>query len=181
MIPQPEAAAVFHYAYRPLTPECKVFPADGGFSLTLFHDDRLVVILYNEPCLPRLQTIYAMPAELKMQCLQLIDGAAPWLSGLPAALCLPQGRAPRFISQFGFEGYPFLRCDDIPQMIRQPFASPDGRATRHLCVLYEDLAQLFLPQGLSLYLDGYTVDNSRLQPVDVRQFDPTWTNAAMMG
>lgn len=181
MIPQPEATAVFHYAYRPLTPECKTFPADGGFSLTLFHDDRLVIVLYNEPCLPRLQTTYAMPAELKMRCLQLADAAAPWLGELPAALRLSGERAPRFISQFGFEGYPFLGCEDIPLMVRQPFASPEGHAARHLCALYEDIAQLFLPQGISLYLDGYTLDNDRIQPVDVRQFNPTWTSAAMLG
>ena len=182
MIPQPEVTAVFHYASRPLAPEFKMTPQDAGFSLTLLYDDRLVTTLYNEPILPRCRMEYAMPPELKMQCLKLIDEANGWLGGLPARLCLPESehRAPRYASQFGFQGYPYITCSDIGLMARSAFGTPEGRAARHLCALYEDLAQLFLPCGVQLDVDGYGIAPNVL-PIREEQIVPNWENAEKFG
>ena len=112
MIPQPDCAAVFHYAYRPLSAEMKHTPDDGGFTLTLFQDNRLVAIHYNGQMLAQQQVTYRLPTEAKMKLLALLDSHEPVLRSLPERMFLPQGMQPRFLSRFGFEGHPFL-CKEV--------------------------------------------------------------------
>jgi len=184
MIPQPDCAAVFHYAYRPLSAEMKHTPDDGGFTLTLFQDNRLVAIHYNGQMLAQQQVTYRLPTEAKMKLLALLDSHEPVLRSLPERMFLPQGMQPRFLSRFGFEGHPFLCTEDIPQLVRLDFGDPVGRAARYLCAFFEDVAELFVPYGVEFYLNGYVVKHEQTPPQDTQSFYPdwdrpvAWTNAA---
>ncbi len=179
MIPRPDVTAVFHYAYCPLT--CKRSPQDGGFSVTLYHDDRLVITLYNEANRPRQKDTYVIPAEAKMHCLKLIDDAAHWLGSVPTRLRLPQDQnhVVRFISRFGFEGYPYIGCEDLAQMVRGEFGTVEAHAARHLCAMYEDIAQVLVTYGFELYLDGYVVAPG-VQRQDVQQTTASWNADSQM-
>ena len=180
MIPRPDVTAVFHYAYCPLT--CKRSPQDGGFSVTLYHDDRFVITLYNEMNQPVQHDTFVLPAAAKMRCIKLIDEAEPWLTGISTRLRLPEdcNHPTRFISRFGFENYPYIGCEDIAQMVRGAFGSPEAHAARHLCALYEDIAQVFVSFGFDLDLDGYIIAPG-VQQLQAKEQPVSWNTQTNIG
>ena len=163
MIPFSETPAVFYYACHPVTDTFRQFPGDGGFSVTLYQDNRLVVTLYRSDGFVRDQMTYIAPTTFQEGVWQLMPSAS-FVGGLPTELHLSGQRVCRFVSCIGLPGYPLITCEDIPQMIRQPLMDKDGNAARRLCVLFEDLCTVAHANGLMLDIDGYDIDPEKILP-----------------
>ena len=160
MIPQQEIPPVFFYGYRPVASEFKTDPRDGGFTVTLYDDNRLVFNMLDLDNTLRSSMSYDMPSDLKKNYLALLDQNNNAIASLPGTLSLPEGRIARFVSSIGFSGYPYMVSFDIPQLCHLPFGDSNGRCGRLLCSLMEDMAQVFQPFGINLSLFGFDVDPS---------------------
>ena len=162
MIPFSETPAVFYYAFRPVAEGFGQFRGDGGFSVTLYQDNRLVVTLYRSDGFVRDQMHYVAPSTFQEGIWQLMPSAS-FLGGIPTDLHLSGQRTCRFVSSIGLPGYPLISCEDIPQMIRQPLMDKDGNAARRLCLLFEDLCFVAHANGLLLDIDGYDIDPEKIR------------------
>ena len=85
-----------------------------------------------------------------------------WLGATPCDL-RGTDMAP-YASSFAFDGYDPIRVWGINELLLQPSGSEAGFFTRHLLVLFEDVATLFAESGISLTLDGFTWDPARINP-----------------
>ena len=52
----------------------------------------------------------------------------------------------------------------INELLCHPSGSQEGFFTRHLYVLFEDVANLFAENGIRMMLDGFTWDANRIRP-----------------
>ena len=69
-----------------------------------------------------------------------------------------------YASSFAFDGYDPIRVWGINDLLCQPAGSQAGFFTRHLYVLFEDVANLFAENGIRMTLDGFTWDTEQIRP-----------------
>lgn len=171
MIHQQGCPAVFHYAYLPKDAATRLNENDGGFSVTLFDDCRLVFSHYAIDQHITEQKTYRMPLDLKMRLIELMDAHLPYLQKLPEFLRIPDNISPRYISRFGYQHVPYLYCEDLHRLVRLDFGNKEGHAGRYLFALFEDVADLFATCGVELSPYDYQV-STRLTLMD-HQYDYT--------
>ena len=88
--------------------------------------------------------------------------AANWLGATPCDL--RGSDVSPYAFSFAFDGYDPIRVWGLHDLLLQPAGSEAGFFTRHLLVLFEDVANLFAESGINLTLDGFTWDPARIRP-----------------
>ena len=76
-----------------------------------------------------------------------------------------------YASSFAFDGYDPVRVWGINDLLAQPAGSEAGFFTRHIYVLFEDIANLFAENGIRLMLDGFTWDTQMVRPFRKNQMN----------
>ena len=98
-----------------------------------------------------------------MQCFfSLLRNAGSWLGSSPVDL--RASNVSPYASSFAFDGYDPIRIWGMNELICEPACSETGFFARHLYVLFEDVANLLMENGIRLTLDGFTWDNAAIRP-----------------
>ena len=175
MIPQNTCAPVFFYGYCPLDAGFQVDPMDGGFHITLYADARLVFEAVDLQGNVREQRIYDLAPSMVEEYHAFLETNNNAISSLPIRQGVEENRMPRFRSSIGLQGFPFITCDDAAHLCHMPFSSVEGRNGRRLCVLLEDLAEVFTRFGVHFDLCSFEVDDSVVQPINqTPEMDTVW-------
>ena len=151
---------VFQYKFRPLAQDRRA--PDGGFCVILYENRILSFSTYDVRGAFIDELCFSFPGRV-IQCFYgLLRNASSWLGATPCDL---RGAdvAP-YASSFAFDGYEPIRVWGVNELLCQPSGSEAGFFTRHLLVLFEDVANLFAESGVNLTLDGFTWDPARITP-----------------
>ena len=151
---------VFQYKFRPLKSDSRA--ADGGFTVILYQNRILSFSIYdvNGGFLDEL--CFSLPNRVLDCFYSLLGNASSWLGACPCDL---RGRGTAgYASSFAFDSYEPIRVWGINDLLCQPTGSEGGFFTRHLYVLFEDVANLFAESGIRLSIDGFTWDGARVHP-----------------
>ena len=160
MITGPGSKPVFQYKFRPLLQDQRLM--DGGFSVILYENRILSFSTYNAAGQFVDELCFSLPMRV-IQCFYgLLRNASSWLGDTPCDL--RGATITTYASSFAFDGYDPIRIWGINDLLCQPSGSQAGFFTRHLYVLFEDVANLFAENGIRLTLDGFTWDAGRIQP-----------------
>lgn len=171
MISQPECRAIFHYAFRPLVREYKRYDLDGGFSVTVYDDNRAVFVMYDLPYTERTRATFMLDESFVKGYLAILSENDHWLQKLDQNVRLPENRVARYCSTFGFNGYSLINCDDPVEMMRMRLGTPEGYAARRLCMLFEDIMMLLNDYGLNLQFNDWFSAN---RPLEYRDHTAEW-------
>ncbi len=101
----------------------------------------------------------------------LLRFAGSWLPSSPVDLHTANNSL--YASSFAFDGYDPIRIWGMNELICEPSGSEKGFYSRHIYVLFEDIANLLAAQGIWMTLDGFTWDSSRIHPFRKNQFYAT--------
>ena len=152
---------VFQYQFRPLSNQDHV-AQDGGFCVILYENRILSFSTYDVNGRFMDELCFSLPGHV-MQCFfSLLRIAGSWLGSSPMDL-RSEGAAP-YASSFAFDGYDPIRIWGMNDLICEPACSESGFFARHLYVLFEDVANLLMENGIRLTLDGFTWDNAAIRP-----------------
>ena len=151
---------VFQYKFRPLLHGNRA--PDGGFVVILYENRILSFSTYDAGGAFVDELCFSLPGRV-LQCFySLLRNAGSWLGSTPCDL--RGSEVAPYASSFAFDGYDPVRVWNMNQLLCEPTGSEDGFFARHLYVLFEDVANLFAENGIRLALDGFTWDQSRIQP-----------------
>ena len=151
---------VFQYKFRPLLHGNRA--PDGGFCVILYENRILSFSTYDANGAFLDELCFSLPGRV-LQCFySLLRNAGSWLGSTPCDL--RGSDVSPYASSFAFDGYDPVRVWNMNQLLCEPTGSEDGFFARHLYVLFEDVANLFAENGIRLSLDGFTWDQSRIQP-----------------
>lgn len=151
---------VFQYKFRPLIQDQRLM--DGGFTVMLFENRILSFSTYDASGAFIDELCFSLPQRIIPCFYGLLRNASSWLGDTPCDLRGACTTA--YASSFAFDGYEPIRVWGINDLLCQPSGSQLGFFTRHLYVLFEDVANLFADNGIRLTLDGFTWDANRIQP-----------------
>ena len=151
---------VFQYKFRPLIQDQRLM--DGGFTVMLFENRILSFSTYDASGAFIDELCFSLPQRVIPCFYGLLRNASSWLGDTPCDL--RGAAATAYGSSFAFDGYDPIRVWGINDLLCQPSGSQLGFFTRHLYVLFEDVANLFAENGIRLTLDGFTWDANRIQP-----------------
>jgi len=151
---------VFQYKFRPLMQDRRA--PDGGFSVILYENRILSFSTYDANGGFIDELCFSLPGKV-IQCFYgLMRNASSWLGATPCDL--RGAEVTPYASSFAFDGYDPIRVWGINDLLCQPAGSEGGFFTRHLFVLFEDVANLFAENGIHLTLDGFTWDMDKIRP-----------------
>ena len=151
---------VFQYKFRPLLQDQRTM--DGGFCVILYENRILSFSTYRVDGSFIDELCFALSPRVIPCFYGLLRNAGSWLGDTPCDL---RGASiTPYASSFAFDGYDPIRVWGINELLCQPSGSQAGFFTRHLYVLFEDVANLFADSGISLTLDGFTWDPARINP-----------------
>ena len=157
-----ELKALFCYAYRPLMPAGGA--RDGGFTVNLFDNDTLLFQCYDRDRRVTSEMQFALPAQVRIRYLQMVQTQAAWLGGVqPSLKC----SSARYVSQFGFDQFSMIQVEDMEQLMNIGFRSHRGHYTRMLYNFFEDISTMMMEFGIDLRLDGFNWDPNRIQPMQI--------------
>ena len=161
---------VFQYKFRPLMQDRRVL--DGGFCVILYENIILSFSTYDVNGGFIDELCFSLPVRV-IQCFYgLLRNASSWLGATPCDL-RGSGVSP-YASSFAFDGYDPIRVWGINELLCHPAGSESGFFTRHLYVLFEDVANLFAENGVRMTLDGFTWDSEKIQPFRKGQMYSSW-------
>ena len=160
---------VFQYQFRPLANDRRV--RDGGFCVILYENNVLSFSTYDINGAFIDEWCFALPARVMPCFYGLLRNSASWLGACPCDIRAAQ--LTPYASSFAFDGYDPVRVWGINDLLVEPAGSEYGFFTRHLYVLFEDIANLFAENGIRLMLDGFTWDGQRIRPF--RKSQPFFT------
>lgn len=151
---------VFQYKFRPLIQDRRA--PDGGFCVILYENRILSFSTYDVNGAFIDELCFSLSGRV-IQCFYgLLRNASSWLGATPCDL--RGSDVSPYASSFAFDGYDPIRVWGINDLLCQPSGSEAGFFTRHLLVLFEDVANLFADNGVHLTLDGFTWDPARINP-----------------
>jgi len=151
---------VFQYKFRPLIQDRRA--PDGGFCVILYENRILSFSTYDVNGGFIDELCFSLPGRV-IQCFYgLLRHASSWLGETPCDL--RGSNVSPYASSFAFDGYDPIRVWGINDLLLQPSGSEAGFFSRHLLVLFEDVANLFAESGINLTLDGFTWDPARINP-----------------
>ena len=157
---------VFQYKFRPLMPDSRA--ADGGFCVILYENRILSFSTYDVNGAFLDELCFSLPGHVMKCFYSLLWNAGSWLGMTPCDL---RGNAVTpYASSFAYDGYDPIRVWGINELLCEPTGSEIGFFTRHLYVLFEDVANLFAQEGIRLSLDGFTWDSQKIRPFRKNQF-----------
>ena len=152
---------VFQYQFRPLTNQ-EHRAADGGFCVILYENRILSFSTYDVSGRFLDELCFSLPGRA-MQCFfALLRNASSWLGSSPVDL--RASNVSPYASSFAFDGYDPIRIWGMNELICEPACSEAGFFSRHLSVLFEDVANLLADNGIRMTLDGFTWDNAMIRP-----------------
>ena len=152
---------VFQYQFRPLTNQ-EHRAADGGFCVILYENRILSFSTYDVSGRFLDELCFSLP-DRAMQCFfALLRNASSWLGSSPVDL--RASNVSPYASSFAFDGYDPIRIWGMNELICEPACSEAGFFSRHLYVLFEDVANLLADNGIRMTLDGFTWDNAMIRP-----------------
>lgn len=152
---------VFQYQFRPLTNQ-EHRAADGGFCVILYENRILSFSTYDVSGRFMDELCFSLPGRA-MQCFfALLRNASSWLGSSPVDL--HASNVSPYASSFAFDGYDPIRVWGMNELICEPACSESGFFSRHLYVLFEDVANLLADNGIRMTLDGFTWDNAVIRP-----------------
>ena len=151
---------VFQYKFRPLMQDRRAL--DGGFCVILYENRILSFSTYNADGSFRDELCFSLPVWVKQCFDSLLRNASSWLGDTPCDL--RGANETPYASFFAFDGYDPIRVWGINDLLCKPVCSQAGFFTRHLYVLFEDVANLLAKNGIRMTLDGFTWDAARIQP-----------------
>ena len=161
-----EYLPVFWYKYVPLTSSN---PNDGGFSVILYENSVLSFSVYGQregssAKVFKDENCFALPSEVMSYYKFLLHAADSWLDCTPKEL-RTIGRG-RYSSQFAFGGYDPINVVDIESQILERMWEGNGNGffARHLYVLFEDIANTLMENGIRLTLDSFSWQSQKIQP-----------------
>ncbi len=151
---------VFQYKFRPLIQGRRAM--DGGFCVILYENRILSFSTYASDGSFLDELCFSLSVRV-IQCFNgLLRNASSWLGDTPCDL-RGSDLAP-YASSFAFDGYDPIRVWGMNELLCLPAGSQAGFFTRHLYVLFEDVANLFAENGIRMTLDGFTWDADRIRP-----------------
>ena len=152
---------VFQYQFRPLTNQ-EHRAADGGFCVILYENRILSFSTYDVSGRFLDELCFSLPGRA-MQCFfALLRNASSWLGSSPVDL--RASNVSPYASSFAFDGYDPIRIWGMNELICEPACSEAGFFSRHLYVLFEDVANLLAENGIRMTLDGFTWDTEKIHP-----------------
>ena len=111
----------------------------------------------------------SLPLRIMPCFYSLLRNAGSWLGACPCDL--RAANLTPYASSFAFDGYDPVRVWGINDLLAQPAGSEAGFFTRHIYVLFEDIANLFAENGIRLMLDGFTWDTQMVRPFRKNQMN----------
>lgn len=157
---------IFQYKFRPIGQGSA--PADGGFCIILYENGILSFSLYDAVGAFMDELCFSLPNRV-LQCFYgLLRNASSWLGATPCDL--RGGEKVAYGSSFAFDGYDPIRVWGMNALICEPCGSAGGFFARHLYVLFEDVSNLFAENGITLTLDGFNWDGTKIRPFRKNQF-----------
>lgn len=151
---------VFQYQFRPLMQDRRA--PDGGFCVILYENRILSFSTYGADGAFLDEICFTLAGKVIPCFYSLLRNAASWLGSCPCDL--RGSDVSPYASSFAFDGYDPIRVWGINDLLCQPAGSEAGFFTRHLYVLFEDVANLFAENGIRMTLDGFTWDSNRVHP-----------------
>lgn len=160
MISGYRAIPIFQYRFRPLGNDNRAF--DGGFCVTLYDNTILCCNTYNIDGSGKDEWCFRLSGRVLQCYYALLRNAVSWLGSTPEDI---RGNNPGpYASFFAFDGYDPIRVWGIDTLLAEPCGSAAGYFVRHLIVLFEDVCTILAESGVTLALDGFTWDSSRIRP-----------------
>lgn len=159
-----EYRPLFQYKYHPLNSKR---PNDGGFTVILYENAILSFSVYggrnqdtgkvflDEIC-------FTLPGRVLQYFFSLLKNAGSWLEYMPYDL--RNGNRGKYTSLFAFDGYDPNMVVDIESLVTAPMGTSEGYYARHMYVLFEDIANILMEQGIELTLHSFHWDNAVIQP-----------------
>ena len=167
MIAGYQCRPVFQYQFRPLMKDHRA--ADGGFCIILYENSILSFSTYDVNGAFLDELCFSLPLRLMPCFYSLLRNAGSWLGACPCDL--RAANLTPYASSFAFDGYDPVRVWGINDLLAQPAGSEAGFFTRHIYVLFEDIANLFAENGIRLMLDGFTWDTQMVRPFRKNQMN----------
>ena len=161
---------VFQYQFRPLIVQGHR-AADGGFCIILYENRILSFSTYDVNGRFLDELCFSLPGRVLQCFFSLLNVAKSWLGSSPVDL--RASNISPYASSFAFAGYDPIRIWGMNELICEPSGSEKGFYSRHIYVLFEDIANLLADQGIWMTLDGFTWDSSRIHPFRKNQFYAT--------
>lgn len=160
------ARPVFCYAYRPLLRAAGT--DDGGFTMNLMENGLVVFDVFTSHRQIISEMSFVIPQELVQRYQLEVRRAGSWLRDFPQHMA--DGPQPQYASMVGLDGYPYMfRMDDLPTLINCSFRTARGHNARKMYNLLEDMAGMLAECGVSLQLDSFGWDASRIRPLEEQQ------------
>ena len=158
---------VFQYKFRPLMQDQRA--PDGGFCVILYENRILSFSTYDVNGAFLDELCFSLPLRIMPCFYSLLRNAGSWLGACPCDL--RAANLTPYASSFAFDGYDPVRVWGINDLLAQPAGSEAGFFTRHIYVLFEDIANLFAENGIRLMLDGFTWDTQMVRPFRKNQMN----------
>ncbi len=105
---------------------------------------------------------FSLPSQVLYQFYGLLRNASSWLASAPPDL--RGSDAGLYGSSFAFDGFDPIRVYGMNSLVCEPCGSMAGFYSRHLYVLFEDIINIFAGHGITMTLDGFSWDSSRIHP-----------------
>ena len=158
MISGYECRPVFQYKFRPLNNGAQ----DGGFSVILYENSILSFSIYDLSGAFMDETCFSLPGCVLQYFYSLLKNAESWLGYAPQDL--RNSERCDYASSFAFDGYDPNMVVDIESLVTAPMGTPEGYYARHMYVLFEDIANMLMEQGIELTLNSFHWDEAVIQP-----------------
>ena len=155
---------IFQYKFRPLLQNKKV--NDGGFCVILYENRILSFSTYNMAGEFIDELCFSLPVRV-IQCFYaLLRNASSWLGDTPCDLS--GGKKTLYASSLAFDGYDPIRILGVDDLLCKAIGSAAGFFSRHLIVLFEDVANLFAENGIRLTLESFVWDTQKIRPFRIK-------------
>ena len=152
---------VFQYKFRPLSQSRNRKP-DGGFCIILYENGVLSFSTYAADGAFSDELCFSLSPQAISHFYSILRSTQSWLGDCPCDL--RAAIQAHYASSFAFDGYNPIVIWEMNRLICEPTCSELGYFSRHIYVLFEDIASMLSKCGVHLSLDGFTWAAAKVHP-----------------
>lgn len=175
------ARPIFKYRFTPQQSRINKYDeiVDGGFVVILYENGVTSFSTYGPGNVFLDELCFTMPMRVITYYNQLLRNASNWLAYTPRSMRVSDDCL--YASSFGFDGQNTIRVYGINDMVSL-INCPEGFYSRHLYVLFEDVANLFAENGVNMTMESFNWDAERIRPFRRQQMtNSMMTNSLIQG
>ena len=155
MISGSDNRPVFQYKYRPMSNDA----VNGGFTVTLYGNAVLSFATFDRSFTCTDEICFSLPLNVVRYFFSLVGNAESWLAYAPQDLRLLDKC--REAAYFSFDGHDPIRLWEPEYLITQPMGTVEGFYSRHVYVLFEDVANLLVEHGIEMTTRSFEWDGMK--------------------